>query len=93
MAEPKVNIGVRVHLDLKHRIEEDAERDSRTVSNLCELLLGWAHEQFLRAGSWSELRNWTASPPEAGADAFEKQARLGRSVAQRHGERKSRRAG
>lgn len=93
MAEPKVNVGVRVHLDLKRRIEEAAARDSRTVSNLCELLLDWSHEQFLRAGSWTELRKWTAVPPKASAETFEQQARLGRSVAQGHGERRTRRAG
>jgi hypothetical protein len=69
MGEAKVNAGVKIAPDLKAALERQAEREDKTLSKLCEVLLGWAYQQLQIAGNSFVLKSWEAAPPAAGRDA------------------------
>jgi hypothetical protein len=63
MSELRVNIGVMSLPELKRALQEQAQREGRTISNLSERLLTWAMRQLERAGDSQALVNWEARPP------------------------------
>lgn len=69
MGEAKVNAGVKIPPSLKAALERQAAREDKTLSKLCEVLIGWAFEQLQIAGNSFVLKSWQARPaasPSAG---------------------------
>jgi hypothetical protein len=70
MGEAKVNAGVKIPPDLKAALERQATREDKTLSKLCEVLLGWAYQQLQIAGNSFVLKSWEAQPPGAAPGAL-----------------------
>jgi hypothetical protein len=62
MGEQRVNIGVMGRPGLKRALQEQAQREGRTTSNLAERLLLWSMKQLRMAGDSQTLVEWTAKP-------------------------------
>jgi hypothetical protein len=62
MGEARVNAGVKISPDLKAALERQAAREDKTLSKLCEVLLGWAYQQLQIVGNSFALKTWEAQP-------------------------------
>lgn len=82
MGEAKVNAGVKIPPDLKAALERQAAREDKTLSKLCEVLLGWAYQQLQIAGNSYELKTWEAQPSPASRPAEAASATAGSGIYQ-----------
>jgi len=57
MGEWKVQVSIRVPVQLRTELEALAKREHRTLGNLGMILLAWASEQLRTAGSTMNLLN------------------------------------
>jgi hypothetical protein len=91
MGETKVNAGVRVAPALKARLELAAREEDRTLSQLCELLLGWACEQLEAAGGWAALKGRSVAGRAGAKGVADRQAEIAAKVAREREARRRRR--
>jgi hypothetical protein len=56
--EARVNVGVKVHPELKEALIKHAIREERTLSKLCEILLTWALQQAQRVDNSTNLKHF-----------------------------------
>jgi hypothetical protein len=61
----RLNLGVMVSAELKQKLKEQSDIEKRTLSALCEILLGWAFRHLESAGSSLTLETWKAVPLSA----------------------------
>ena len=50
MSGAKVNAGVKISAELKRELQAVAQREDRTLSKLCEMLLSWSLKQLDTVG-------------------------------------------
>lgn len=55
MGRLKTNVSFRMRIEDRASLQVQADREHRTLSNLCENLLTWALEKLDRAGSSEKL--------------------------------------
>jgi hypothetical protein len=63
MGEWKVNLNLRINVQRRTQLEEIAARERRTLGNLGCLLVEWATEQLVAAGSTTKLLRRKAPIP------------------------------
>ena len=56
--EARVNVGVKVHPELKEALIKQAIREERTLSKLCEILLTWALQQANQVDISTNLKHF-----------------------------------
>jgi hypothetical protein len=61
MGDSRVNAGVKVPLELKKALQAQADKEDRTLSKLCELLLSWSLKQLRVAGNSLALQELTVA--------------------------------
>ena len=59
MSGAKVNAGVKISAELKRELRAAAQREDRTLSKLCEMLLAWSLKQLDAAGDSLTLQKMT----------------------------------
>jgi hypothetical protein len=59
MSGIKVNAGVKISPELKKELQKAADREERTLSKLCEMLLSWSLAQLEIAGDSLTLQKMT----------------------------------
>jgi len=59
MSAAKVNAGVKISAELKRELQAVAQREDRTLSKLCEMLLSWSLKQLDTAGDSLALQKMT----------------------------------
>jgi hypothetical protein len=59
MSGAKVNAGVKISAELKRELQAIAQREDRTLSKLCEMLLAWSLKQLDTAGDSLTLQKMT----------------------------------
>ena len=59
MSGAKVNAGVKLSAELKRELQAIAQREDRTLSKLCEMLLAWSLKQLDTAGDSLTLQKMT----------------------------------
>ena len=59
MSGAKVNAGVKISAELKRELQAIAQREDRTLSKLCEMLLAWSLKQLDAAGDSLTLQKMT----------------------------------
>ena len=59
MSGAKVNAGVKISAELKRELQAVAQREDRTLSKLCEMLLAWSLKQLDTAGDSLTLQKMT----------------------------------
>ena len=59
MSAAKVNAGVKISAELKRELQAVAQREDRTLSKLCEMLLSWSLKQLDTAGDSLTLQKMT----------------------------------
>jgi hypothetical protein len=60
--QKKTYLSLYISPNVKQALEQHAVREDRTLSNLCDRLLGWSAKWMERAGDSHTLMAWTASP-------------------------------
>jgi hypothetical protein len=63
MGDSRVNAGVKVPPELKRALQLQADKEDRTLSKLCELLLSWSLKQLQIAGNSFALQERSIVPP------------------------------
>ena len=63
MGEWKAPLSLRVRQDLRAGLEEVAAREKRTLANIGEVILEWAFQQLLVAGSTERLLKYKIGRP------------------------------
>lgn len=61
----KTYLNLYVAPEVKAKLEEHAEMEGRTLSNLCDRLLAWSIKHLDQAGDSHTLMTWRCSPPPA----------------------------
>jgi hypothetical protein len=61
MSGAKVNAGVKISAELKRDLQAVAQREDRTLSKLCEMLLSWSLKQLDTAGDSLTLQKLKVS--------------------------------
>ncbi len=61
MGDSRVNAGVKVPPELKRALQLQADKEDRTLSKLCELLLSWSLKQLQIAGNSIALQDYNVS--------------------------------
>ena len=62
MGDSRVNAGVKVPPELKRALQLQADKEDRTLSKLCELLLSWSLKQLQIAGNSFALQERSIEP-------------------------------
>ncbi len=57
----KERVGVTTHPEFRKALQAAAQRERRTLSNLCEILLDWAFDRYSAAGTLDTLLNSSPS--------------------------------
>ena len=65
MGTKKTYLNLYASPDVKDVLHQQAEREDRALSNLCERLLAWSAEWLALAGDSQTLMDWEARPRRA----------------------------